>query len=1749
MSSSDTGTSSASSSAYQFSLASQIKEHVISKLVQLRHTKPMKSWKILTISTIVEICFYYCVFILPTLRDYNWGNIGQYVLVVLNFPNTLLLHWLSYSQSLIASIVMMSIVGISFVILAFTLFIYSSSIKKIRSKIRQLLLIFLYLCKMFNMAILFVWVGFFDCSLSIMLPYSSSNVLNRFQSPQVACLASTNTTMIGLSIFFIIALYVLVLVAEVVTFDTHPQSTKNLFSNSSMTFPLFVRTMSFVSMIQMFAIPQSYTFISAIVNMVISLAYVALLFQTLPFNKRWMNSVFCGWAFGQFGASLGALITSLANSHNDPNMGIGFVGLTVGLLIIGFCFGVISMELYTRWLLHGLVKQIVDHALSIEGVEEEAKLLKTSNEPKTLPMGALTESLGFIYHHMSKSQNFKALCLLFKSALQDLQKEQIIDNIRCVYSDIAFSFAKITLQHKSDEPRVVIGAAEVFAFAKGPDSNTHTVSVELLMKLQRSTFNVFTIFACAVKIKEVQALSDNSRTDSAASKNYTSIQTIKRNQESLLSLYRDFWKEMLNDPISVSNLTKISKKINDLIEESESLFNQLLHHKTRSILQLYASFIELIYFDKELAQTFYQEANSLEEQRYKPSMAPSIKYVKPNKIKPSDDQISIHDHEEMLRPMSTRNLDTLSSFGNNMDSHLDGPHMPEECPSEVLSPEMKKDFLFRNGLKSPRSNSLLRTLFIIYVLIGVGLISGGVVMSVYQFTFIKTNMMNLRTICIPQLAPVSVIRNLRSFQNWLALFVIDDNPWPEFRFGYKFIEKKDYINEHLQLLEEDLNVLRDLIKLGQAVVFDAATYTEYGKKSYSLNIPSVFDANATDSWKRNQYTGTPSIRKAPIIEITNSLIRYIELMRADFPEQCVAYVNQSSTSVQNQQLKPTISNSTYMNPISNYNFMFLWQNSENTAKIYETFCNNYIEKVRTLTQGLILQSQYYFVASLCVYLIVTLLFIVYMQYEFSFVTRLIKVIDKHIQKDIVGKIYQTASHKTEIETSLERTVTAKALSSNVIVVVVVIGIGLLIPFCVGMFFYEARLNAKAALFTFTNVGLSANIIGYLQQSSFLMTEMLTYYTLGRESFRAENGTKLGLFYGHPYFKNHDFQTLYAKVLSTSNKLSDNWNELIYGDVNKPDDDPVIGLYSVLDELLKGQSNCSRYLEQYNIEMNAQNVLENCTGIEKVVTDYLTQTTQISEATRDFFLHQTSTNSTMIELDLYMKHNDLFRFTIPMNRKLQIYMQEFVRSSVELRDSILISLSVIGFVLLGVLSSLLQKMLTNRSNVLQKTRMMLNHVPVDVLDRDDILRNLALYNAYPNIISEKIKSTTAKRVSDSTSSSVSNLISSHVYGTIILNASGEIEIFNSAAHRCFGSKPVDVLGLPFLKLVDPSSEEKVKKTIDSIYASAIKSEKSGDPSSSALNETLDNIQCIRVNQTKFPSTLSIFSTKFVDKGVVIVIVIRDITFELKQQLLLAEEKKTSENLLKNILPDAVAYRLKKGETFICDKFSDITCFFSDMVGFTKISSKMQATDLVIMLNFIVNGFDSLTERYNVEKIKTIGDAYFCVAGLHGDSSDHPERMLRMAMDTFHVVQQFNHGKSQIGPPLDLINIRVGLNNGGVIAGVIGTKKFAYDLWGDTINVASRMESTSLPGRIQISRSTYERVYDLGFDFEERNVEVKGKGITQCYLLHPSHHADPLAPIKPQVFVELGSDHLDNLPVATMNNASTMAPLITTSLEQN
>ena len=221
---------------------------------------------------------------------------------------------------------------------------------------------------------------------------------------------------------------------------------------------------------------------------------------------------------------------------------------------------------------------------------------------------------------------------------------------------------------------------------------------------------------------------------------------------------------------------------------------------------------------------------------------------------------------------------------------------------------------------------------------------------------------------------------------------------------------------------------------------------------------------------------------------------------------------------------------------------------------------------------------------------------------------------------------------------------------------------------------------------------------------------------------------------------------------------------------------------------------------------------------------------------------------------------------------------------------------------------------------------------------------------------------------------------------------------------------------------------------------------------------------------------------------------DITERKKMQSDIKKEQKKTESLLLNILPEPIAQRLKDGEGAIADKFEEATILFADLVNFTQISTTMPATKLVYLLNEIFSSFDQLTEKYGLEKIKTIGDAYMVAAGIPIPRPDHAEAMAEMALDMVSAIKELN---VKLDSDFDL---RIGINSGPVVAGVIGTKKFIYDLWGNAVNTASRMESHGIPGRIQVSIYTYQLLRDV-YDFEDRGpIEIKGKGEMRTYLLY-------------------------------------------------
>ena len=214
---------------------------------------------------------------------------------------------------------------------------------------------------------------------------------------------------------------------------------------------------------------------------------------------------------------------------------------------------------------------------------------------------------------------------------------------------------------------------------------------------------------------------------------------------------------------------------------------------------------------------------------------------------------------------------------------------------------------------------------------------------------------------------------------------------------------------------------------------------------------------------------------------------------------------------------------------------------------------------------------------------------------------------------------------------------------------------------------------------------------------------------------------------------------------------------------------------------------------------------------------------------------------------------------------------------------------------------------------------------------------------------------------------------------------------------------------------------------------------------------------------------------------------------QQHQLLAEEQKKSERVLLNVLPSSIAHRLKNHEGLIADGHADVTVLFADLVNFTQLTESLSPEQMVGLLNTIFSGFDELCEKYNLEKIKTIGDAYMAVGGLNRDNSNYTNDIADLALG----MRDFVVTNPDLIP--FKLDIHSGIATGPVVAGVIGSKRFIYDLWGDTVNVASRLTGEAVAGVIQVDKITYNRIrFDYAFE-PPATINVKGKGEMVMYRL--------------------------------------------------
>ena len=261
----------------------------------------------------------------------------------------------------------------------------------------------------------------------------------------------------------------------------------------------------------------------------------------------------------------------------------------------------------------------------------------------------------------------------------------------------------------------------------------------------------------------------------------------------------------------------------------------------------------------------------------------------------------------------------------------------------------------------------------------------------------------------------------------------------------------------------------------------------------------------------------------------------------------------------------------------------------------------------------------------------------------------------------------------------------------------------------------------------------------------------------------------------------------------------------------------------------------------------------------------------------------------------------------------------------------------------------------------------------------------------------------------------------------------------------------------------------------------------------LLEKESEIQALKEKKQKYfiyASTLVTFLIILLAIGI-----FRRYNFIRQTNRIIEEEKNRSDRLLHNILPEETAIELKQNGKVQAKKFESVTVLFTDFKGFTHFAKDLSPEELVNSVDYYFSKFDQIMEKYGMEKIKTIGDSYMCAGGLPFPTSDHPFKMILAAFEIAQFIEE-----TKLNDDLTSFDIRIGINTGAIVAGVVGIHKFAYDIWGDTVNVASRMETLSYPGRINISENTHELVKDVFICKYRGEIEVKNRGMMKMYFVN-------------------------------------------------
>lgn len=1563
-----------------FSVVNKLQDRLSSLVISVQDRKSHTSFKYFLYMLLFNIYVLWCSMFIPLLGLYNFGEYGSQVFTIALYPVTLSLQLVSYD----ASIALMSLVAFIVLLHLFITFVAHRCVAN-SSRHTKIVLsmshVINHVMVLGALVFTFILTAFVDCRMQqpvnalISDSSSDSGMPKLVRYPTVECYTSPNIITYAISCSVFALILVSVILSNLIARNGNPLNRSLFISETNFHFVLLA-VFNCIEIFSTFLIPNLYLYGRAILHLGFSVLWLLYLFLTVPYFGKRENALYSGTGFAKIGASIGCLISCFVNKSNSNEMGLVMMGLTLGLMFCFFLIGYLSMEL----ILFVICKQI-------------SRII--SNHPH--PQQAFQSMEG-----KKRSLNiFLRLCV-HVSLLSKWEKTE--------HQEMALSMARVITSNKNNDAEhagLLLTSSLLIAYTF-EDSNSFSYALYLLRRCLKSSRNFLIKFSVNERIKEVEmAQNKDSKSAQCLTEIKQTLESLTKGEEELKNLHRQFWKELLNEHPNLEKVDKINRRTSQLSISIEETYVNLMsvHSKEKQVLRKYANFVESFRFDKELSQHLYQEAANIEEEE---SSKKAHHHGDPhngggisNSIGFSSSKISAFDKKRYSAATSpvkfhsnpSNALNMTADYSTNGELQL----IDETTFNGIESKEFsKKELMIRNSLKTIDQRKVLFVVFLIFCFFTVTMLVACAVLALYINISIGTSVSFVFTVCQGSMTPlallreISMIQNANQYMNEGYSVTLSDQPI------LNFIHQ-----EHKNILNFYTNQVDNILNEAQSNTFTKQLYAIASAATTPVLIPSMFANNSVSNNSNNFNNSSNSyiysyVKNSSLIETLN----YLKSAGRDFESWTEKDYNQT---------------------IQSYQFMFVWRNHQVVRDLMMSFCSSALDSSND-TLSTFFQVFAIIFGSMAFCLSTSfLIYLILMRGLMDGTDQVAKMLMHALSKNVIGKIYHDLASKTDDDGKVNLPSTALTKPKNLFFILGVVAFVFCVLAC-GLMVMETNSNLSLSNITMLNVVHGTGLLRFINRANFRINSYFKFLSLSKNTL---NDPAMA--------SNDEILSYNAELKMRISQIFNEWNYLIYGG---GDTDPSVGRYQAIDDIVQGVNNCTQLFQSNSRNMTDFGAfkLKYCTGLEDLIAFYARSTLELNDNFMSPQFVSKKDNAFHFVLNLYYATNLLCQKTID-------FMTLFVKYSSSPSKMITILFVSLGTFFLGGLFYYMFKLIEKNKLDFFNMKMMLNYLPLEFIDNNEVIKQFVLYNQIAHQHSNAIMKVSSKIMKKNNqvhatsaisgdNGKVFSVLNSSVDGAIMCGEDGSIEFINNAALKMFGcGNRADVVGMSMYILFDSSHKALIETTIEQLKQTAFKYQ-----NSETCGEILE-VDCLRRNSTKFHAKLNVFVVIFEKGAPVITCFIKDITSEKKQNALLAEEKAKSEHLLRNILPESVAAKLKTGETFIAEKFNDVTCFFSDMVGFTKMSAGMNPTQLVGMLNHIVNGFDKMTEKYQLEKIKTIGDAYFCVGGLPPhDTSDHPERVMRFAIETFTVVREFN--MENVEPQVD---IRIGINTGSVIAGVIGTKK--------------------------------------------------------------------------------------------------------------